>query len=83
MLCHFDTFSKGFVHEAELPYYEYVGQDPGFEDMRKIVCLEKLRPTIPAAWGHQEVCYYLLGTSFYIEPVAEKMYNLVTYLAEN
>ncbi|XP_005111811.2 bone morphogenetic protein receptor type-1B [Aplysia californica] len=45
---------RGFVQEAELPYYEYVGQDPGIEDMRKIVSVEKLRPTIPAVWEEQE-----------------------------
>ena len=45
----------GFVQEAELPYYEYVGQDPGIEDMRKVVCIEKLRPCIPLSWEKDEV----------------------------
>lgn len=44
----------GIVHDAQLPYYEYVPQDPSIEDMRKIVCIEKIRPTIPEQWEHDE-----------------------------
>ncbi|KAK0041699.1 bone morphogenetic protein receptor type-1B [Biomphalaria pfeifferi] len=40
----------GIVHDAQLPYYEYVPQDPSIEDMRKIVCIEKIRPTLPQQW---------------------------------
>lgn len=34
--------------EFRLPYSEYVAPDPSFEEMRKVVCIEKLRPEIPA-----------------------------------
>ena len=36
--------------EFRLPYSEYVAPDPSLEEMRKIVCIEKLRPEIPEAW---------------------------------
>ena len=49
------TTSPGFVQEAELPYHEYVGPDPSIDDMRKIVSIEKLRPSIPASWKNDEV----------------------------
>ncbi|BFZ17929.1 hypothetical protein BsWGS_20968 [Bradybaena similaris] len=44
----------GIVHDAELPYYDYVPQDPSIEDMRKIVSVERIRPTIPDVWYHDE-----------------------------
>ena len=29
---------------------EYVAPDPSLEEMRKVVCIEKLRPEIPDVW---------------------------------
>ena len=33
-------------------YYfsEYVAPDPSLDEMRKVVCIEKLRPDIPEVW---------------------------------
>lgn len=45
----------GIVHEAELPYYEFVPNDPSIDDMRKVVSIEKIRPTIPKQWESDEV----------------------------
>uniref|UniRef100_A0A4W5QRB4 receptor protein serine/threonine kinase n=1 Tax=Hucho hucho TaxID=62062 RepID=A0A4W5QRB4_9TELE len=33
-----------------LPYYDMVPSDPSVEDMRKVVCDQKLRPNIPNQW---------------------------------
>jgi len=41
---------KPLTLEFRLPYSEYVVPDPSLEEMRKIVCIEKLRPEIPEAW---------------------------------
>lgn len=41
--------------EFRLPYSEYVVPDPSLEEMRKIVCIEKLRPEIPEAWFNDVV----------------------------
>ncbi|GFN78405.1 receptor protein serine/threonine kinase [Plakobranchus ocellatus] len=45
---------NGVVFDAELPYYELVPNDPSFDDMRKVVCAQKIRPTIPEEWATQE-----------------------------
>jgi len=59
--------------DYRLPYSEYVGPDPSLEEMRKVVCVENLRPDIPEAWIHDSVlsevsrlmqeCWYENGAS--------------------
>ena len=34
-----------------LSYDEYVNNDPSIEQMRNVVCIQKLRPSIPASWS--------------------------------
>jgi len=38
-----------------LPYYDLVPSDPSVEEMRKVVCEQKLRPNIPNRWQSCEV----------------------------
>ena len=40
----------GEPEEYQSPYQEFVSSDPSVEEMRKIVTLEGLRPTIPELW---------------------------------
>ncbi|XP_071941771.1 activin receptor type-1-like isoform X2 [Antedon mediterranea] len=40
----------GLCEEYKPPFYEYVPNDPSFEYMRKVVCVEKLRPTLHNRW---------------------------------
>ncbi|OCT61083.1 activin receptor type-1C [Xenopus laevis] len=40
----------GVVDEYQLPYYDMVPSDPSLEDIRKVVCEQKLRPSIPNQW---------------------------------
>ncbi|KAJ8318146.1 hypothetical protein KUTeg_003237 [Tegillarca granosa] len=42
--------SNGVIEEHQVPYYDCVQCDPSFEEMRKIVCVEKMRPVIPNRW---------------------------------
>ncbi|XP_056868311.1 TGF-beta receptor type-1b isoform X2 [Takifugu flavidus] len=43
--------SMGGIHEDyQLPYYDLVQSDPSVEEMRKVVCEQKLRPNIPNRW---------------------------------
>lgn len=42
---------KGIVETAQLPYYDYISYDPSFEEMRKVVCVEKKRPLVPNRWS--------------------------------
>lgn len=40
----------GIVEEYKPPFYDQVTNDPSFEDMRKVVCVEQQRPFIPNRW---------------------------------
>ncbi|XP_041896533.1 activin receptor type-1C isoform X4 [Corvus kubaryi] len=40
----------GITEEYQLPYYDLVPSDPSIEDMRRVVCEQKLRPSIPNQW---------------------------------
>ncbi|XP_053115726.1 activin receptor type-1C isoform X2 [Hemicordylus capensis] len=63
----------GMVEEYQLPYYDAVPSDPSIEDMKKVVCEQKLRPNIPNQWQSCEVlrvmgrimreCWYANGAA--------------------
>ncbi|XP_056594164.1 TGF-beta receptor type-1b [Triplophysa dalaica] len=66
--------SVGGIHEDyQLPYYDLVQSDPSVEDMRKVVCEQKLRPNIPNRWQSCEAlrvmakimreCWYANGAA--------------------
>ncbi|XP_022103298.1 activin receptor type-1-like isoform X2 [Acanthaster planci] len=44
----------GMVEDYRPPFFEYVPSDPGFEDMKKVVCTDMLRPTIPNRWSNDQ-----------------------------
>ncbi|MCI4377896.1 hypothetical protein PGIGA_G00208930 [Pangasianodon gigas] len=44
------TYSNGIVEDYKPPFYDLVPNDPSFEDMRKVVCVEQQRPFIPNRW---------------------------------
>ncbi|KAK6478445.1 activin receptor type-1-like isoform X1, partial [Huso huso] len=45
------TYSNGIVEEYRPPFYDLVPNDPSFEDMRKVVCVEQHSPFIPNRWS--------------------------------
>uniref|UniRef100_A0A8C2Y0J5 receptor protein serine/threonine kinase n=1 Tax=Capra hircus TaxID=9925 RepID=A0A8C2Y0J5_CAPHI len=45
----------GIVEEYQLPYYDMVPSDPSVEEMRKVVCDQKFRPSIPNQWQSCEL----------------------------
>ncbi|XP_043344042.1 activin receptor type-1C isoform X3 [Cervus elaphus] len=63
----------GIVEEYQLPYYDVVPSDPSVEEMRKVVCDQKLRPSIPNQWQSCEAlrvmgrimreCWYANGAA--------------------
>ncbi|KAM4029027.1 TGF-beta receptor type-1 isoform 1-T1 [Anomaloglossus baeobatrachus] len=66
--------SIGGIHEDyQLPYYDLVPSDPSVEEMRKVVCDQKLRPNIPNRWQSCEAlrvmakimreCWYANGAA--------------------
>lgn len=44
------TISNGIVEEYKPPFYDLVPNDPSFDEMRKVVCVEQQRPFIPNRW---------------------------------
>ncbi|KAK2723963.1 TGF-beta receptor type-1-like isoform X2 [Artemia franciscana] len=40
----------GIYEEFQLPFYDLVPSDPTIEEMRKVVCIDKQRPSIPNKW---------------------------------
>uniref|UniRef100_A0A3Q4C141 receptor protein serine/threonine kinase n=1 Tax=Mola mola TaxID=94237 RepID=A0A3Q4C141_MOLML len=65
--------SGGIHEEYQLPYYDLVPSDPSIEEMRKLVCDQKLRPNIPNWWQSYEAlrvmgkimreCWYANGAA--------------------
>nr|XP_034351283.1 activin receptor type-1C isoform X3 [Arvicanthis niloticus] len=63
----------GLVEEYQLPYYDMVPSDPSIEEMRKVVCDQKLRPNLPNQWQSCEAlrvmgrimreCWYVNGAA--------------------
>lgn len=51
----FPVCSAGIHEEYQLPYYDLVPSDPSIEEMRKVVCDQKLRPNVPNWWQSYEV----------------------------
>uniref|UniRef100_A0A4W5M803 receptor protein serine/threonine kinase n=1 Tax=Hucho hucho TaxID=62062 RepID=A0A4W5M803_9TELE len=45
----------GIVEDYQLPYHDLVQSDPSVEEMRRVVCEQKLRPNIPNRWQSCEV----------------------------
>ncbi|XP_054274083.1 activin receptor type-1 [Macrosteles quadrilineatus] len=45
------TLCNGVVEDYKPPFYDAVPNDPSFEDMRKVVCVDQQRPAIPNRWA--------------------------------
>ncbi|XP_067843534.1 activin receptor type-1-like [Heptranchias perlo] len=44
------TVSNGIVEDYKPPFYDLVPNDPGFDDMKKVICVDQQRPNIPNRW---------------------------------
>lgn len=53
--CQHPVCLPGIHEDYQLPYYDLVQSDPSVEEMRKVVCEQKLRPNIPNRWQSCEV----------------------------
>lgn len=40
---------------STVPYYDCVPSDPSFEEMRKVVCGDNYRPSLPNRWTSDEL----------------------------
>ncbi|XP_055494076.1 activin receptor type-1-like isoform X1 [Leucoraja erinacea] len=44
------TVSNGIIEDYKPPFYDLVPNDPGFDDMKKVICVDQQRPNIPNRW---------------------------------
>ncbi|KAK7082913.1 Activin receptor type-1 [Halocaridina rubra] len=47
--------SNGIIDEYTPPFHDVVPHDPSFDDMKKVVCIDQYRPTIPNRWTSDPV----------------------------
>ena len=54
----------GEVNDYQLPYFNLVSHDPSFDEMRRVVVGQKMRPSIEKRWKNEEVgvvvCVFVL-----------------------
>ncbi|XP_046879285.1 TGF-beta receptor type-1b isoform X2 [Hypomesus transpacificus] len=72
-LVFWEIASRCSIGDYQLPYHDLVQSDPSVEEMRKVVCEQKLRPNIPNRWQSCEAlrvmakimreCWYANGAA--------------------
>lgn len=67
---------SGIHEEYQLPYYDLVPSDPSIEEMRKVVCDQKLRPNIPNWWQSYEVGRFIY---MYKNKIKYKVFQLLNH----
>ncbi|XP_043537678.1 activin receptor type-1-like [Chiloscyllium plagiosum] len=66
-------FPTGITEEYRPPFYDVVPTDPSFEDMRKVVCTDQYRPSVPNRWLSDPILFSLaklMKESWYQNPTA-------------
>lgn len=73
------TILSGIHEDYQLPYYDLVPSDPSIEEMRKVVCDQRLRPNVPNWWQSYEVrnLYLSLPKTLQFKP---KEYLMILYI---
>nr|CAD7589421.1 unnamed protein product [Timema genevievae] len=51
----------GIYDEYQLPFYDMVPSDPTIEEMRKVVCFDRQRPSIPNRWQSCEQALHVMS----------------------
>lgn len=62
--------SNGIADEYKPPFYDCVGSDPSFDEMRKVVCVDQQRPVLPNRWLTDPVSWEKLKNPFMKSPSA-------------
>lgn len=52
---------KSTRDDYALPYHDAVPVDPGMEDMRRVVCVDGIRPPVPQRWKEDQILLCLTG----------------------
>lgn len=53
----------GIFDEYQLPFFDMVPSDPTIEEMRRVVCVDRLRPSIPNRWYSCQVSLFFYALS--------------------
>lgn len=64
------TSSNGIVDEYQPPFYDCVGPDPSFDEMRKVVSLDQRRPKMSERWYTDPVSFISSLSEDPILPIA-------------
>ncbi|VDI34740.1 bone morphogenetic protein receptor type-1B-like [Mytilus galloprovincialis] len=89
-ICRRCVANEGVVEDQQCPYYDCVQPDPSFDEMRKVVCIEKMRPDIPNRWLNDQYLKAMIKvmtecwsqnpaarlTSLRVKKTLNKMYQL-------
>ncbi|XP_055379390.1 TGF-beta receptor type-1 isoform X1 [Condylostylus longicornis] len=66
--------NMGMIYDDyQLPYYDVVQPDPSIEEMKKVVCIDKIRPNIPNRWHASDVLHNMakvMKECWYANPAA-------------
>jgi hypothetical protein len=65
----------GIYEEYQAPFYDRVPSDPSFEEMRKIVCLDQQRPTLPNRWSSDPVTNQITSQPIFTSNINKGGFN--------
>lgn len=65
----------GIVEDYKPPFHDVVPNDPSFEDMRKVVCVDQQRPNIPNRWFSDPVSSYFCSVLSFRNTTAFDFYS--------
>lgn len=68
------TLSNGIAEDYKPPFYDLVPNDPSFEDMKKVVCIDQQRPNLPNRWASNAVRLSVNGSY-----AVEKQYLFIDF----
>ena len=49
------VYITGHAEEYQLPYFDLVTPDPSFEEMKRVVAIDRRRPGFPNRWSQSKV----------------------------
>lgn len=73
-----DGTKKSTCDDYALPYHDVAPVDPRMEDMRRIVCVDKIRPPVPQRWEKEGIfqCLKKIMTDCWKENPASRLTSL-------
>ena len=80
---------SGHAEEAQLPYFDLIPSDPSLEEVQKMVCVERRRPSFPNPWNQHEVTHtnsapsHSLCYMLYVQHNLKCMWHNVCYFPLN